>query len=113
MPTRPGRRIPEVWLSQKIDHGAAIETILYLLVPWVMDLPWSILYHVAIINLILGAHRNGTFTGSLFVQLLGWIVIYLVAFYPALITAWLCHRRDRGVRTIQCLMLGHSFILMN
>jgi hypothetical protein len=105
-----GRRIPELWRSERISHGSALETILYLLVPWVLDLPWSILYHVAIVRFAMHWADVGL-TGST-----GWwtyALLYLVAFYPALITGVLCRRRDPQISWPNALLLGHSFVAMN
>jgi 1,2-diacylglycerol 3-beta-glucosyltransferase len=41
-----GRRLPEVFRSTRLSHASSVEMILYLLVPWLFDLPWSILYHL-------------------------------------------------------------------
>jgi cellulose synthase/poly-beta-1,6-N-acetylglucosamine synthase-like glycosyltransferase len=108
-----GARIPDIWRGEKISHTSAIEAILYLLVPWILDLPWSILYHLALIRFAIHADQSGSFSGSPGSAALGGFVLYVVAFYPALITALLCYRRDPGVGIVGSIVLGHSFVLMN
>lgn len=108
-----GKRIPDIWRSTKLTHSAALEAILYLLVPWVLDLPWSILYHVAIVTFAIHAQHNGIFDQSSVSHIIGWVALYLVAFYPAIVTSILCYRRDPQIGVGQSILLGHSFLLMN
>ncbi|HEY4378023.1 MAG TPA: glycosyltransferase, partial [Acidimicrobiales bacterium] len=37
------KRLPAIWRAPGLSHGAALEMTLYILVPWLFDLPWSIL----------------------------------------------------------------------
>lgn len=105
-----GRRIPEIWRSTRMGHASAIETILYLLVPWVLDLPWSILYHLAVVRFAVHLARD---TSGGTTSPLGIALLYLVAFYPALLTGFLCRRRDPQIGRVRALLLGHSFVAMN
>jgi len=106
-----GRRIPELWRSEKVTHGGAIEAILYLLVPWVLDLPWSILYHLAVLRFALGTGGAGLGTGD--DRIVSLVLLYLVSFAPALVTSLLCRRRDPSIGWGRALLLGHSFVVMN
>jgi len=106
-----GKRIPEVWRSGKIGHASAIETILYLLVPWLLDLPWSILYHLAMFRFAQHLMANGFGGGGS--TTLGLVLLYVVAFYPALVTGFLAHRREPQMGWVKSLALGHSFVAMN
>jgi 1,2-diacylglycerol 3-beta-glucosyltransferase len=106
-----GKRIPDIWRSPRIGHSSAVETIMYLLVPWVLDLPWSVLYHLALLQLVVAVAGNHFAGGAL--SPLGLVLLYVVAFYPALITAVLCRRRDPEIGWVRCVALGHSFLAMN
>ena len=105
------KRIPEIWRSNRIGHSSAIEAIMYLLVPWVLDLPWSILYHLALLRFALTVADNHLAAGA--GSPLGVALLYIVAFYPALVTAVLCRRRDPEIGWLRCIALGHSFVAMN
>lgn len=105
------RRIPEIWRSSRIGHGSAIEAILYLLVPWVLDLPWSVLYHVALVRLALHLPLQGP--GGTADQVIAYLLLYVLAFSPALVSALLCHRRDPAAGWWRAVAMGHSFVLMN
>lgn len=107
------KRMPQILRSPKISHSAAIEMILYLAVPWVFDLPWSILYHLVLIEIgidfaAVASHANGT---------VAWlstaIVIYVLGFWPALVTAILAYRRDPEMGWVRTLGIGHSFLVTN
>ena len=108
-----GARIPDIWRSPRIRHTSAVEAILYLLVPWVLDLPWSVLYHLALVTFFVQAEQEGIFHQSSSSHVIGWIALYLAAFYPAIITSVLCFRRDPQVGALHAVLLGHSFVLMN
>jgi cellulose synthase/poly-beta-1,6-N-acetylglucosamine synthase-like glycosyltransferase len=108
-----GARIPEIWRSPTLRHTSAVEAILYLLVPWVLDLPWSILYHLAVVMFVLHSETNGVFAQDSAGHIVGWIALYVVAFYPAIVTSVLCFRRDPQVGLWHSILLGHSFVLMN
>ncbi|MGF1426157.1 glycosyltransferase family 2 protein [Kitasatospora sp. LaBMicrA B282] len=108
-----GRRLPEVWHSPHLNHVQATELSMYLLVPWVLDLPWSILWHVSLFNFV--AHLRDYFiadadwaTTTLSVAL--W---YLLSFGPALLASLLQKRRSPDTNWARALLLGHSFLLMN
>lgn len=53
------RRVPEILSAPDIRHAASVEMTLYILVPWIFDLPWSVLYHLVLIEvaLMLGGFR--------------------------------------------------------
>lgn len=106
-----GRRIPELWRSEAIGHNAAVESIMYLLVPWLLDLPWSILYHLAIAHFGYQIATHGFDAGPN--TALSFVLLYVVAFFPALITGVLCRRRDPQISWFQAALLGHSFVAMN
>ncbi|MFE4198061.1 glycosyltransferase [Paenarthrobacter sp. NPDC056912] len=107
------RRLPEILRSAKMGHGAALEMALYVLVPWIFDLPWSILYHLVLIEvaLMLGT-LNITEWGavSLILYVFTW---YLLGFWPALLTAFIAHRRDHTLGIGGALKMGHAFVVTN
>ncbi|MDT0203427.1 glycosyltransferase family 2 protein [Nocardioides sp. AE5] len=107
------KRAPEVLGSPNVSHGASIEMLLYLAVPWLFDLPWSILYHLILIQIAI------TFAGVTATAdpVIAWgsmaVVIYVLGFWPALITAVLAYRRDPEMGRLRTLAIGHSFLITN
>lgn len=108
-----GRRLPQVMRSSKMGNAAAIEMVLYLLVPWLFDLPWSVLYHVILVELGMGVGHLGLFSGTPIQQVLEIGLWYLLGFWPALITAVMARRRDPAMGWLRALKLGHCFVATN
>lgn len=108
------RRLPEVLRSTKMGHAAALEMTLYVLVPWIFDLPWSVLYHLVLIEVIIMFGSLNIIPewgiASLVLYLFIW---YLLGFWPALLTAFVAHRRDRTLGLVGALQMGHAFVVTN
>ncbi|MFD7668403.1 glycosyltransferase [Streptomyces sp. NPDC059788] len=113
-------RMGEIWRAPRMRHLAALEMFAYLLVPWVLDLPWSLLFQYCLIwflrspnVLVLRGRRASALNATWLkwpVNLAAW---YLLAFAPALATSFTYLRRDRQVGPARALLLGHSFVVMN
>lgn len=109
-----GRRVPEILRSPDLTNAAALELTLYLAVPWVFDLPWSILFHLVMAQVIVGAISGDVHlpTGSVS-PAVGVAVFYVLAFWPALVTGLLAKTRDRSISAFTALKLGHAFVVTN
>ncbi|MBC9719675.1 glycosyltransferase family 2 protein [Streptomyces sp. TRM66268-LWL] len=112
------RHLPAIWKSRKVSNIAALEMTLYLLVPWVLTLPWSVVFHIALgmlgVQLITGTNTGfmvSTETVPLF--LITSVAFYLISFFPMLFSGWLYHRRDRSYGLVRCLLLGHALLVSN
>ncbi|GHE25274.1 N-acetyl-glucosamine transferase [Kitasatospora indigofera] len=113
-------RCGEIWRSRELPHLSALELICYLLVPWVLDLPWSLLFQYCLVWFLLNARhallRYHPLPSLPWVRagrvltLLSW---YAVTFAPALVTSAVYLRRDRRVGRLRAVLLGHSFVVMN
>ena len=108
-----GRRIGEVWSNPDIPHGRALEVSAYLSVPWLFDLPWSILWHWTLATLVLRADAQFAWATSPVSALVGGAIWYLVTFAPAIFTTIVYHRRDRRVGWPTAVLMGHAFVVMN
>lgn len=106
---------PYMWRllrSPKVSNSAAIETVLYLSVPWALVLPWSILFHLTWAQTIVSIARYGLpihATGVLPVTLYC-IYLYLVSFLPMVIAGLIYRRRDPTVGRIRSFLIGHLLI---
>ncbi len=107
------RRLPEIFRARPISHRAAIEMILYLIVPWAFDLPWSIVYHLLLLELADNASKWDVTGAGLPAGAFIASVYYLTGFWPALITAVLAKRRDRTASWGYALKMGHAFVVTN
>ena len=108
-----GRRIPEILRSREISDLSAMELICYLISPWVFDVPWSVLYHLLLIEFWYYA-LNFMNWGSNLAAIGSFVVVwYVFGFWPALLVGFLARRRDPRLRLGQAFVLGHSFVVMN
>jgi cellulose synthase/poly-beta-1,6-N-acetylglucosamine synthase-like glycosyltransferase len=107
------RRLPEVLRSPEMHHGASLEMTLYLLVPWMLDLPWSILYHLVCLEVVLRVSQTPIFGGGPASQLGALVGIYVLGFWPALVTALMAKARDPSITWGRAVKLGHAFIVTN
>jgi glycosyltransferase involved in cell wall biosynthesis len=108
-----GKHIPAIWGSAELPNYRALELAGYLLAPWVLDLPWSVLFHVCLFGMIMS--RADIFTpGSEVLGVpLALTLWYLIAFFPSLLTGLLYFRRDPKVGFLPAMLYGHSFVVMN
>lgn len=107
------RRLTEIWGNAKMSNLRALEMSAYLLVPWLFDLPWSVLWHWNVIQGVLriqSVYSYVTGWGSLMVGLL---LSYLMAFGPSILSVVVYLRRDHRHSLPSALILGHSFLVMN
>ncbi|HEY4377587.1 MAG TPA: glycosyltransferase, partial [Acidimicrobiales bacterium] len=107
------KRLPAIWRAPSLSHGAALEMTLYILVPWLFDLPWSILCHVILFEILWQATQSHQVVGSGLPWPAALGVWYLLAFWPAAFTAWLARRRDPALRRRDAFLFGHSFVVTN
>jgi cellulose synthase/poly-beta-1,6-N-acetylglucosamine synthase-like glycosyltransferase len=108
-----GRHLPDVLASPNMSHASAMEVCLYLLVPWIFDLPWSILYHLVLLQVVLAFPAAELLPGEGWALAAQVAIIYLLGFWPALITAGLAKARDPKMSIRRALELGHCFIITN
>lgn len=109
-----GKRLKDVWSAPTLSHLGALEVSAYLAVPWLFDLPWSILWHWTLFTFIVRAQSVFAFANSsLVATAAGVLVWYGVTFAPAIFTTIVYFRRDKSVGVGRALVMGHSFLVMN
>jgi 1,2-diacylglycerol 3-beta-glucosyltransferase len=108
-----GKRIGEVWTAPKLSHLSAMEVSAYLSVPWLFDLPWSILWHWTLFGFVTNAGSTFSYVNGPVSLVLGVVVWYLLTFAPSILTTMVYLRRDRRNSLWQCLLMGHAFLVMN
>ncbi|WAA65636.1 glycosyltransferase family 2 protein [Microbacterium oxydans] len=108
-----GSRIKDVWADPQLNNARALEISAYLAVPWLFDLPWSILWHWTLFGFI-------TNSGAVFSYIDGWVSLvigltawYLLTFAPSIMTTIVYFKRDRRTGLFQCILMGHAFLVMN
>ena len=107
------KRLPAIWNSARMSHTAALELSFYCLSPWLLTLPWSVLFHYCLLDLLLNGSALLDFVSTpsaAAVLVLAW---YLIAFAPAVFSGWVYWRRDRRVGIWQGLLMGNYMVLTN
>lgn len=110
------RRLPEMWRSNKIGSGQMVEMSAYLLVPWTLVLPWSILFHISLPNTVattFGSIARAHAAFGLWGTVASVLVMYLLSFFPMIAAGLLYYRQDRSVGLVRALLLGHLLVLYN
>lgn len=107
------RRVPEILSAPDIRHAASVEMTLYILVPWIFDLPWSVLYHLVLIEvaLMLGGFDYSRMDPAGTAAYA--VVCYVLGFWPALLTGIIARRRDPELGFWGAFKMGHAFVVTN
>ncbi|MEP6697345.1 MAG: glycosyltransferase [Pseudonocardiales bacterium] len=106
-----GRRLPEIWRSHQMSHAAVLELSLYLSIPWLLVLPWSVLFHVGLLGMARSiTSGNAAHGGGGWARLANAFAWYLLSFSPSLAFGFIYLRRNRHVRLLRALLLSHLLI---
>src|SRR5882757_1615571 len=106
-----GRYAPKLLTSPKTSNGAAIETVLYLSVPWILVLPWSILYHALWAQTIVNFVHVGLPIQGGVLAVTGYLIfLYVISFLPMIVAGLIYHQRDREVGWLKAFLIGHLLI---
>ncbi|KAA2262749.1 glycosyltransferase [Solihabitans fulvus] len=110
-----GRRLGEIWRNRKLSNLAVLEMTLYLSIPWVIVLPWSLLFHIGLFVSVsqLAADPSTIFGTTLFSRVLIGLLLYVASFLPCLISGYLYYRRERNYGFWRSFLLGHVLIVWN
>jgi 1,2-diacylglycerol 3-beta-glucosyltransferase len=110
------RWVPKLWSSRRLSHLGMLEITLFLLVPWVLVLPWSILFGYTMWLMIrrtadwYSASAMGDDELQHTVSLVLW---YVVSFAPNWIVGYLYQRLDRKTRFWKGIAVGHLLLVAN
>nr|MBA3488918.1 glycosyltransferase [Longispora sp. (in: high G+C Gram-positive bacteria)] len=70
-----GRRLLEIWGSRRMSHAAVFELSLYLSIPWLLVLPWSVFFHVGLLFALGGAGVFDAGSSGGIGRILAWLVV--------------------------------------
>lgn len=105
------RRLPEIWASRRMSHAAVLELSLYLSVPWLLMIPWSVLFHFGLLQMMRGlVAGSGVFGGGGLGSLARGVAWYLISFSPSIAFAMIYVRRNRDIGRLRALGLAHGLI---
>ncbi|MDQ1392168.1 MAG: 1,2-diacylglycerol 3-beta-glucosyltransferase [Acidimicrobiaceae bacterium] len=106
----------KLWGSAAMSNLSVLEVSAYLLIPWVFILPWSILFHIGLWQLLgrLASAPKASIGGNgVIVRVATLIAWYLLGFGPSLFGGYLYYRQDRSVGRLRAMLLGHALVLCN
>jgi 1,2-diacylglycerol 3-beta-glucosyltransferase len=110
------RWMPKLWMSRRLSHLSMLELTLYLLVPWALVLPWSIIfnYNLALMALWVAGWVTEPGLGATLTQRILTVVIwYAVSCVPIWMAGYLYSRQRRKAGPIRALLLGHLLLIGN
>lgn len=110
------RHLPRIWSSRHLSHAAALELIAYLLVPWLLVLPWSVVFNISVLWMVLSWSQmvgSPLASAGFGTGIGGWLLWYLLSFAPNLAAGFLYRYRDPEVSLLRALALGHALVPNN
>ncbi len=107
------KRIPEIWKTPSLPNIRALELSAYILTPWVTILPWSILFHWAVLGMIFDGGVFFAFVTSSATLLAGLVFWYLLTLGPVFVNAWVYYKRDDKHEFWISMLHSHCFPLIN
>jgi 1,2-diacylglycerol 3-beta-glucosyltransferase len=111
-----GRWLSRLWMSRRLSHLSMLELTLYLLVPWALVLPWSVIfnYNLVLMALWVAGWVSEPGLGQDLTQRIVTVVIwYTVSCVPIWMAGYLYSRQRRKAGPLRALLLGHLLLLGN
>lgn len=110
-------RLGELWRAPSLSNAAVLEVSSYLLIPFVIVLPWSVLSQVGLFTSISQiAHQGLPVTGSGLpgpAWLLPLTIWYLMSFFPTIVCGLVYARREPDISLLGAIALAHLLVLWN
>jgi 1,2-diacylglycerol 3-beta-glucosyltransferase len=110
------RWVPRLWRSRRLSHVGMLEITLFLMVPWVLVLPWSILFHytlIAMIGRFVDWYSTGSVGNDALQRATSLVLWYFVSFAPNWLVGYLYYRQDRRVGLVRAIVIGHALLIAN
>jgi 1,2-diacylglycerol 3-beta-glucosyltransferase len=107
------RWLRELWSSRQLSHLAMLELTVYLLVPWVLVLPWSIIFNYNLLIMvlwILGWVSSPGLGGDLTQKIATVVFWYTLSCLPIYMAGFLYGRPERKVGYVRAFFIGHLLL---
>lgn len=110
------QRLRDVWRSEELANVAVLEMTSYLLIPFLIVLPWSVLAQYSLLRTLgnlasIGPPRATGLPGPSW--LLPSIVYYLLSFAPTILCGYVYSRRQPEVSAWRGVVFSHVLVLWN
>ncbi|MFG2718905.1 glycosyltransferase family 2 protein [Streptomyces sp. NPDC048416] len=108
-------RVPELWASSGIRRKTRIELTGYLLIPYLITLPWSLAQQYLLLRLAWGhgPELSAVADGPWWVRILSGLGCYVLAFAGYLTLALVYWRRTDDLPLWKCLLYSQAQVLWN
>lgn len=109
-------RLGEVWRSPFLPNLAVLEMTSYLLIPFILVLPWSILSQISLISTLtdLSSFAPPANTGlpgpAWLLPVAFW---YVMSFAPTILCGYIYSRREDDISPIRAVLFSHVLVLWN
>jgi 1,2-diacylglycerol 3-beta-glucosyltransferase len=110
------RWLRPLWESRRLSHLGMLELTMYLLVPWLLVLPWSIVfnYDLALIGAWIAGWTSGPLSDADLTQKIGTIFFwYAMSCIPIWMAGYLYSRQQRNMGFFRGLLVCHLLLLGN
>lgn len=110
--TTANRRLRDIWASPNLGHGAVLEMSSYLMIPYMIVLPWSVLAQVGFVSSLgeQGVPAVGGGAGNRALAFLAW---YLLSFLPTVLCGIVYSRRERDISMVRAAVFSHVLVVWN
>lgn len=109
-------RLREVWRSPFLPNLAVLEMTSYLLIPFVLVLPWSLLSQYSLFTTLsnLSSFAPPAHTGlpgpAWLLPIMFW---YLMSFAPTILCGYIYSRREEDISPVRAILFSHVLVLWN
>ncbi len=111
-----GRWLPTVWSGRRLSHLSMLELTVYLLVPWALVQPWSLIFNYNLVLMALwtagwvtGPGRNADLT----LRILTVVIWYGASCVPVWMAGFRYGRQRGTAGPLRALALGHLLLIGN
>jgi 1,2-diacylglycerol 3-beta-glucosyltransferase len=110
-------RMGDVWRSKELPNTAVVEMTSYLLIPFAIVLPWSILSQVGLVSVLGNITSAGLPAGDSGLPgppwLLPALVWYVLSFAPTILCGCIYARREDDISFPRAVAFSHLLVLWN
>jgi cellulose synthase/poly-beta-1,6-N-acetylglucosamine synthase-like glycosyltransferase len=109
-------RLGEVWRSPSLPNLAVLEMTSYLLIPFILVLPWSVLSQISLVSTL---RDLSSFAPPVDTGLPGprWLLPiafwYVMSFAPTILCGYIYSRREKDISAIRAVVFSHVLVLWN
>jgi cellulose synthase/poly-beta-1,6-N-acetylglucosamine synthase-like glycosyltransferase len=106
-------RMGDVWRAPALPNGAVLEMSSYLLIPFFIVLPWSVLSQLALYSALVDGGPQLEYGGWGLAGIASFTLWYLLSFSPTLLCGIIYARRQPDIGVVRAIVLAHLLMAWN